>query len=113
MCKQSVSDFIATYSDKQKQKEMIDALHNYCSRLFDMAQLVEVLQLLLKACDSAKNFSTKFLACRWHASSTPADNSGQSPFPVNSNKNLTGQIGINVGSRHCTVQDDNSTGKTP
>nr|GMD95238.1 hypothetical protein Iba_chr15aCG10390 [Ipomoea batatas] len=39
-----------------------------------------------------------FQACRRHASSTPANNSGQLPFPVNSNK----KIGINVGSRHFT-----------
>nr|GMC95428.1 prosaposin-like [Ipomoea batatas] len=59
LCEQYASEALAFLSNEQTQREITDFLLKACSKFPVYKQEVEVLQLLLKACDSAKNFSTK------------------------------------------------------
>ncbi|XP_019161098.1 PREDICTED: uncharacterized protein LOC109157713 [Ipomoea nil] len=61
-CKQ----LFAIYSDKQKQSEMIDDLHNYCSRFFDLAQMcIALYEPILTSIFDRINSSTPESFCKF------------------------------------------------
>nr|GMC97672.1 prosaposin-like [Ipomoea batatas] len=58
-------EFVVIYSDKQKQAELIDDLHNYCNRFFDLAQMcIATYEPMLTAFFKIISSSTPEILCQ-------------------------------------------------
>ncbi|CAL5413123.1 unnamed protein product [Camellia sinensis] len=59
LCEEFAAKAIEYLEDNKTQTEIIDILHNTCARLIPFEQKLEIIELLLKACDAVENYVKK------------------------------------------------------
>ncbi|CAL5328403.1 unnamed protein product [Camellia sinensis] len=59
LCEEFTAKAIEYLEDNKTQTVIIDILHNTCARLIPFEQKLEIIELLLKACDAVENYVKK------------------------------------------------------